>query len=979
MTRADPTPTADPLLADPATILAHDGFVRAIARRLLRDDSSADDVAQETWLAAVRSDAGARTRGTWHGWLRVITERLAKLHRRREERRLARERRAARREALPDEAEIRAREEVRAAIVDAVFALAEPYRTTVLLRFFEDLPPRAIAARMQVPVETVRTRLKRALAMLRPKLDHARRDWRLTLLAMPLWDHALARTGGLLLMSQGILKGTFAALLLAALVLAWWFAQDAGDPASAESAPRSVAAAAAGAAEPARGPAVAGEQTPPSGRTPATDAVPATTGTLRVRVLWGDTREPASGVPVQAIASNGDRDLHHWSTRTDGQGEAVIEGLSPGSHEVRSSAHPSVVRSASIAAGAEVLCTLVITDQGGTLHGRVLDELGNGVPGARVWATDWHRVSYGSEAAMTDADGRFTLQRVSHLTLAARADGFAPSPQQRVSVAPGGESRVTLTLPAEGARLEGQVLAPDGSAAAGAHVVLGAYGTWREGFLLAGGEHAMGPAPLHLRTTSDGRFAATDLAAGRVPVQIIHRNAGVWRGELELPRGSHRVVSIRLDPAAKLSIAVRDPAGRAIWAFARLHDLHTFGSRSANSIEAGRIEFDGLLPGETTLTVDALAEFYATHEQRVELVAGQTTHVDVTMARKRTVTGRAVYPDGRPVVHAFVSASQHPWHHPRVQTGSHGEFELSDVPVERFASLELRRIREPFACLVLRDVEVPDGELLLRVVDESEWTAGLRLRLVDPDGAPVAHAVVWPRPVDYAGSSEVCRPDPKTGEVILDSCPATELNLTIQGPGFGAIRGRRVQLEAGRRLDLGDVVLHPAAELELDHTHLPKDTAPDAQIVDAQTRWIASLVPTGPGRLACRELAPGQYFVVISGTGFAATGMPFAVAAGDRKRLAVPTDPGEPCRLRVEAPGKSAGDVAGVARVFDAAGLPVGRIVLTTGNDGYATADIQLRPGPYRARFDAISTLGSEVPFTIRAGDHDRAPITLSR
>ncbi len=977
MTRADPTPPEDPLLADPATILAHDGFVRAIARRLLRDEANADDVAQETWLAAVRSDAGARTRGTWHGWLRVITERIAKLQRRREERRLARERRAARREALPDEAEIRAREEVRAAIVDAVFALEEPYRTTVLLRFFEDLPPRAIAARMQVPVETVRTRLKRALAMLRPKLDQARRDWRLTLLALPIWDHALARAGGLLLMSQGIFKGLLAALLLAALMLAWWFAQDAGDPASAETAPQHVAAAAAGSAEAARGPAVAGDDAPPSERTPAAAAVPATTGTLRVRVLWGDTREPAAGVPVQANAANGDRDLHHWSTRTDARGEAILEGLSPGRHEVRSCAHPSVVRTANIAAGTEVLCTLVITDPGGTLHGRVLDELGNGVPGARIWATDGHRVSYGSEAAIADADGRFTLERVATLTLAARADGFAPSPQQRVSVAPGGKARVTLTLPTNGASLEGQVIAPDGSTAAGAHVVLGAYGTWREGFLLAGGEHAMGPTPLHLRTTSDGRFAATDLAAGRVPVQVIHRNAGVWRGELELPRGSHRVVSIRLDPAAKLSITVRNPAGRAIWAFARLYDLHTFGRRSANPIEVGRLEFDGLLPGETTLTVEA--EPYAAHEQRVALVAGQTTHIDVTMARKRTVTGRAVYPDGRPVALAFVSASQHPWHHPRVQTGSNGEFELSDVPVDRFASLLLRRSGEPFDCLVLRDIEVPDGELLLRVVDESPWTAGLRLRLVDPDGAPVPHAVVWPRPVDYAGFSEVCKPDPKTGEVLLDSCPAVELTLTIQGPGLGAIRGRRVQLEAGRRLDLGDVVLHPAAELELDHTHLPEETALDACIVDEQVRWVASLVPVGPGRLACRELAPGQYFVLISGTTYAAVGIPFAVSAGDRKRLAVPTDPGEPCRLRVEAPGKSSGDVAGVARMFDAAGRPVGRIVLTTGNDGYATADLQLRPGSYRARFDAIGTLGPEVAFTIRAGDRDRPPITLSR
>ena len=53
----------------------------------------------------------------------------------------------------------------------AEIALDEPYRTTVLLRFFEDLPPRRVAARMGVPVETVRSRVQRAVTQLRSRLD----------------------------------------------------------------------------------------------------------------------------------------------------------------------------------------------------------------------------------------------------------------------------------------------------------------------------------------------------------------------------------------------------------------------------------------------------------------------------------------------------------------------------------------------------------------------------------------------------------------------------------------------------------------------------------------------------------------------------------------------------------------------------------------------------------------------------------------
>ena len=53
------------------------------------------------------------------------------------------------------------------ALVEAVLELEEPYRTTVLLRFFEELPQREIARRMQTSTATVNSRLTRALAKLR--------------------------------------------------------------------------------------------------------------------------------------------------------------------------------------------------------------------------------------------------------------------------------------------------------------------------------------------------------------------------------------------------------------------------------------------------------------------------------------------------------------------------------------------------------------------------------------------------------------------------------------------------------------------------------------------------------------------------------------------------------------------------------------------------------------------------------------------
>jgi RNA polymerase sigma factor (sigma-70 family) len=152
---------------DPQALLHHVAWVRRLAG-LLVGGTLADDVAQETLLAGVASPPaeGAELRG----WLGTVARRVASRMRLREQRRRLREEAAARREALPPTDELVARAEVERSLVDAVLSLDEPWKTSVLLRWFEGRPPRAIARAMGVPVETVRSRLKRALELLRERL-----------------------------------------------------------------------------------------------------------------------------------------------------------------------------------------------------------------------------------------------------------------------------------------------------------------------------------------------------------------------------------------------------------------------------------------------------------------------------------------------------------------------------------------------------------------------------------------------------------------------------------------------------------------------------------------------------------------------------------------------------------------------------------------------------------------------------------------
>jgi RNA polymerase sigma-70 factor (ECF subfamily) len=172
-----PPPAPESLLAD--VVLA-----RRLARRLVRDRALADDLAQEAWLHA---QDGA-PRGSLQAWLGGIVRNLARQHRRAESRRVRREAAAARPEALPSAAESLERLAAQQDVVRAVLALPEPYRSTIVLRFHDGLPPRAIAARHGVPVATVKTRLARGLAQLRAALakEHGGEERALALVLLPL-------------------------------------------------------------------------------------------------------------------------------------------------------------------------------------------------------------------------------------------------------------------------------------------------------------------------------------------------------------------------------------------------------------------------------------------------------------------------------------------------------------------------------------------------------------------------------------------------------------------------------------------------------------------------------------------------------------------------------------------------------------------------------------------------------------------------
>ncbi len=153
----------------PSLLMQHAPGLRALVRRLVLDDSRVDDVLQETWLVALESPP--RSQAALGSWLRTVASRLAYKTTRNDHHRSHHESRAARDEPSPSASDIVEREMARRRVVDAVLELREPYQATILHRFLENQSAQEIAARFDLPVETVRTRVKRGIEQLRRILD----------------------------------------------------------------------------------------------------------------------------------------------------------------------------------------------------------------------------------------------------------------------------------------------------------------------------------------------------------------------------------------------------------------------------------------------------------------------------------------------------------------------------------------------------------------------------------------------------------------------------------------------------------------------------------------------------------------------------------------------------------------------------------------------------------------------------------------
>lgn len=207
-----------------AFALRNEPRLRGIARALLADPAAQDDVVSETIAkAALKPPQRPRALAKY---LATILRNRAKERARAAVRRARFESHADPPRELPSPEEVFDREQVRRVVLDAVRRLDEPYRSTIVWIFLEDVPAHELAARLGVPESTIRTRQQRALAKLRERLSAAfapdGRDWRVALapfagLEIPLGSGAAVPSVLLLKKAAAVLA--VASTLAAALLL----------------------------------------------------------------------------------------------------------------------------------------------------------------------------------------------------------------------------------------------------------------------------------------------------------------------------------------------------------------------------------------------------------------------------------------------------------------------------------------------------------------------------------------------------------------------------------------------------------------------------------------------------------------------------------------------------------------------------------------------------------------------------------------
>jgi RNA polymerase sigma-70 factor (ECF subfamily) len=674
---------ADPVRIE--TLLAHAGWLRALARHLVSDRLSADDVVQDTYLAALehppRKASGARA------WLAAVARNVVRARGRSDARRARREERARPPGSDPGPSETLEKLELHERLVTLVRELDEPERTTVLMRYFEGMRPNEIAARTGVPASTVRSRLQRAIGRLRARLDSQeggdRRAWCLAFLplagleSLPALPTAASLAMGGLIMSAKIKLAAGVAVLVLAALLVWRTVGTPEDPPGTSPAPRPDVAVSderdeedrpvevapapeeiAPSATEERSAEVAprdgGADAPASPRPPRAGPVPVGVVTGTVKLHDGSPPHEVE-IVLERVPQRDDPEgaATEYPATPDAQGRFRVDGLPPGSYWLEVG-HPDLAgirKSVYVREDRGAGPYDIVLHPGGTLLVRVLDAGGAPMPGQSV---NYAGPSWAS--GQTDEEGVFRAERLPMGSYKVKWFAAGAETTRTVTISPG---RTTEVVFSRSTALLGTVYGPEGRPLGDSLVRL---------HPLKRGE---GYRVHQTRTKSDGGYEAVGFLPGkyRVSVQVL---PGPGRPgyvcdvmEVEVGEGVRLTQDLHVAPTAIEGRVTRKDDGTPLssfpqqvqisaWRVTKMEDgkvVERGSSIMAFADKEGRYAFRGIEPGKYQIWIAPFVRDLREEWRVVDVPLGGLRDVDFALEVRRlgTLRLRVTAPDGASV------------------------------------------------------------------------------------------------------------------------------------------------------------------------------------------------------------------------------------------------------------------------------------------------------------------------------------------
>jgi RNA polymerase sigma-70 factor (ECF subfamily) len=740
-----------------AKLAAEMAWVRRLARALVKDDAAADDVAQDAWLVAARRlpDDGRPLKP----WLSRVVLNLVRMRGRSATRRHRYEQREPAEISPATPEELVERVQLQRVVSGEVLALAEPYRSTVLLHFVEDLSSAEIARRLGIPDGTVRRRLKVALDQLRERLaardDRPNRGWLAALVPIAETPQTPWTLAGVIAMNK-LVAAVVVVLIVLLAGLAWWWTR--GDDTR-----REVATTTAPSSTP-------GSIRPETARVPDWLAQPNVAGRrIAGRVVFAGAPVKHAGVKLGVVAPGTVQATGETQTDDAGHFDFGIRGASTYAVSAESA---GLTPASTIVAVADPrskpdAIVLELTACRSRLIGSVIDASGGSIAKARL------RVN-GLGGADADGTGHFSLcVPPGNSQIRVEADGYG---SVDLPVRIYGELHHDFELVPEAA-IVGQVVDEAHHGVPDARVVAIP--------ILAERPHDV--ADGWTMTDGDGRFRITRLVPATFDVSAIAPGAGTStpRRAVSTNTPGHDVVLI-VEPRARVSGRVMMAGKPIAGARVAVAEPDLVASTSFSQAD-GSFVLDGVRRGKHAM---AAPPYHVITPASLDVDRSKLDGVTLEVEAMGTIRGH-VTRHGKPVPNANVVCSDGS----STTSDANGAFQFEGVPPGN-ATLSADESYGVKAFALSLHVVVANGEV---ATADIELTGGANVRgvVVDEAGTPVPNVFVNMLIADASGDAGQSMTDARGEFECIEMLGGADYNVSVYptpagGVPFAAATGDRL-------------------------------------------------------------------------------------------------------------------------------------------------------------------------------------------